>query len=177
MTRDWARLGKHLTESRRAAGLTQADLASQLNLSRSTIQKVERGAPFVRSLAIHTAMARAVGWSEESVEQVLAGGDPVLADREAHAPPGQGGGELDTALADLSRRVRMALLGGEVVDGDVIDLAPDDPDSVAVLILKRGAARPDATREEMRADLQKWARLQRAARKIFSDDGSDTEGY
>lgn len=176
MASDWARLGRLLGDARKTRGTSQIDLADQLSVSRATVQKIERGSEPARGVPTPTyrQMARAVGWTEGSVELVLAGGEPVLAEREDHGPPGEPGGELDSALEALSERVKLALLGGQVVDSDVIDLAPDDPDSVAVLILKRGA-RPGATREEMTADLQKWARLQRAARQIFSDDQSATD--
>lgn len=173
MGRDWDRLGRTLAVARKAAGLTQGELAANLDLARATIQKVERGHEYGKITSIHRAIARRVGWTEDSIETVLAGGEPTLAEAGAHAPPTVGQAPaLDSVLDELSERVRLALLGGRVVDGDVIDLAPDDPDSVAVLILKRGE-RPNATPEQMRSDLRKWSALQRAAREIFSDDDSD----
>ncbi|MER5356109.1 helix-turn-helix transcriptional regulator [Kitasatospora sp. NPDC002551] len=173
MDRDWVRLGRMLAAARKTAGLTQGEMANQLDLARATIQKIERGHEYGKVTPTHRALARRVGWTAESVEAVLAGGEPDRADVGAHAPPPTTP-ELDSVLDELSERVRLALLGGQVVDGDVIDLAPDDPDSVAVLILKRGAARPPASPERMREDLRKWSQLQRAARQIFSDDKSDS---
>ncbi|MCX4752927.1 helix-turn-helix domain-containing protein [Kitasatospora purpeofusca] len=170
MDRDWVRLGRMLAAARKAAGLTQGEMASELDLARATVQKIERGHEYGKVTPTHRALAQRVGWTADSVEAVLAGSEPDRA-VGAHSPPPTTP-ELDSVLDELSERVRLALLGGQVVDGDVIDLAPDDPDSVAVLILKRGATRPPASPERMREDLRKWSQLQRAARQIFSDDES-----
>ncbi|MFD9124907.1 helix-turn-helix transcriptional regulator [Kitasatospora sp. NPDC059571] len=170
MTHDWPALGRAVAHARKALGMTQQDLASAVGVGRSTVQSLERGErAHPKVLHTHLAIARALGWTEGSIEQVLTGGAPTPAgaSRSTHeigAPTAAA-----SVLDELSERVRLALIGGKVVDGDVIDLAPDDPDSVAVLILKRGE-RPDATPEQMREDLRKWAKLQRAAREIFSED-------
>jgi transcriptional regulator with XRE-family HTH domain len=169
MTRDWTALGRAITARRKMLGLTQQDLATAVGVGRSTVQSLERGErAHPKVLHSHRAIARTLGWTEASIEDVLDGGGPVLLDQPTK-PPSASDGTMEDVLDALSERVKMALLGGRVVDGDVIDLAPDDPDSVAVLILKRGE-RPNATPEQMRADLRKWAKLQRAAREIFSED-------
>jgi transcriptional regulator with XRE-family HTH domain len=171
MERDWARFGQAVKTARATAGdMTQEALAAAAGVGVSTIQTLERGSRhYAKITANHRAVARALGWTEDSVERVLAGGDPVAANVPSHPEPA--GRAVATAPADdlldgLTERVKLALAGGKIMDSDVIDLAPDDPDSVAVLILKRGD-RPGATLEETRERLRKWAALQRAAREIF----------
>jgi transcriptional regulator with XRE-family HTH domain len=173
MERDWARFGRAVKAARAAGDMTQEELATAAGVGVSTIQTLERGSRhYARVTANHRAVAQALGWTGDSVERVLAGGEPTVA--EAPLQPVSMGdaasaAPVDDLLDGLTERARLALQGGTVVDADVIDLAPDDPDSVAVLILKRGD-RPATTPEQMRADLKKWAELQRAARRIFSDE-------
>jgi len=172
MERQWDRLSRAIASARRGKGMTQDEMAAALEVGRATIQKMESGHVYSKVQPVHRSAARVLGWSEKSVEQILSGGEPTLVEAgEALPAPGRGS-ELDEVLNDLSEHVRMALLGGKVVDGDVIDLASDDPDSVAVLILKRGN-RPNVTPEQMRDDLRKWSKLQRAAREIFSEGPAD----
>jgi transcriptional regulator with XRE-family HTH domain len=176
MEQDWERLGEAIRQRRQAIGMSQIELAEAAGLGRSAVQGVERGRSYARPQLSHRSIAQALGWTAESIVAVLAGEEPTLSEAGAAPTPApaaeganQGSPEVDTLLDDLSEHVKLALLGGQVVAGDVIDLAPDDPDSVAVLILKRGK-QPNASPEQMRARLRKWAQLQRAARDIFSDE-------
>lgn len=170
MERDWARLARTIAGTRKLLDMTQADMADRAGVSRTAIQKMERpGTVYAKVQPLHRVVARILGWTEDSIEAILAGGSPTPAESAAGAPTQLAPPDADSdALPDgLSERARLALLGGKVVSDDVIDLAPDDPERTAVLVYKRGD-RP-ATPEQMRDDLRKWAKLQRAAREIFSD--------
>lgn len=173
MDRDWARLARTIAGTRKALGITQPELARKAGVGRSSIQKMENEAHvYTKVLPVHRVIARILGWTEDSIEAILAGGEPVKADTAAEPQGVTAAAEAPAQGIDLpeglSDRAKMAFFGGKVVDSEVIDLAPDDPDAVALLVLKRGS-RQDASPEQLRSDLRKWARLQRAAREIFSD--------
>jgi transcriptional regulator with XRE-family HTH domain len=167
-------------EARKTAGLSQVELADEAGLSRSAVQSIERGREFGAPQLSHRSVAQVLGWTPDSVASVLAGGEPVrsapaaglsqLAGNAAPLPPTEG---VDELLDDLTERVRMALLGGTVADADAIGLGDEPDDGEVVLIWKRGE-RPDVTPEQLRADLKKWARLQRVAREILAADDSST---
>jgi putative transcriptional regulator len=60
------RLGNRLKDLRAAKGLTQADLALQVGVSRKTINTVENGV-FVPSTTLALALARALGMTVEEI--------------------------------------------------------------------------------------------------------------
>lgn len=177
MEQDWARLGGAVTKARKAAGLSQIELADAAGLSRSAVQGIERGKPFGAPQLSHRSVAQVLGWTPGSIADVLAGGEPTLASAVpglAAEPAASGStSAADDLLDDLTERVRAALLGGTVADADAVPLGDEDGDGEVVLIWKRGQ-RPDLTPEQLRADLRKWARLQRVAREILSDDDPNT---
>jgi hypothetical protein len=127
---------------------------------------------FVKVLPMHRLAAAHYGWTDDSVDEVLRGGEPVLASGEpAHrgiAADAQRAA-LEELTAGMSPRAVEALTRGRTVDTVVVDLAADDPDATAVLIYKRGDD-SGASPEEKRRVLRKWAKLQRAALEIFSED-------
>ncbi|WP_298127854.1 helix-turn-helix transcriptional regulator [Brevundimonas sp.] len=61
-----ARLGSHLKEIRTAAGLTQAELADRIGVSRKTINTVENGV-FVPSTTLALELARTLGVTVEAL--------------------------------------------------------------------------------------------------------------
>lgn len=184
---DWAHFGSVVKAARTAKGMTQADLAAEVGVSLSTVQGIERGARTQQKiLPVHGAVFRALGWEEATIKVVLQGGQPPAAvGRSASSatdgpqqPIGAGAvpvgdDPVDDLLDDLTERVRTALLGGTVADADAIGLGDEPDDGEVVLIWKRGE-RPDATPDQLRADLKKWARLQRVAREILADDDPST---
>ncbi|MFC5888533.1 helix-turn-helix transcriptional regulator [Kitasatospora sp. CM 4170] len=180
MEQDWGRLGRAVREAREAAGLSQVELAESAGLSRSAVQSIERGRAFGSPQLSHRSVAQVLGWTPDSVALVLAGGEPARSAPSATAyqstvsvVPSPDAESVDELLDDLTARVRAALLGGSVADADAIGLGEEPDDGEVVLIWKRGQ-RPDATPEQLRADLKKWARLQRVAREILADDNPST---
>lgn len=76
---DWASVGRALT--RRAFDdlrLTKAELIRRSGISAKTVSRYLAGEPIVRRDK-ERALCAAVGWSPDSVERILAGGDPVEA--------------------------------------------------------------------------------------------------
>ena len=59
-------LGNRLREAREAAGLTQAELAGRIGVSRKTVNTVENGV-FVPSTVIALRLAKALGEPMESL--------------------------------------------------------------------------------------------------------------
>jgi transcriptional regulator with XRE-family HTH domain len=177
MEQDWARLGGAVTKARKAAGLSQIELAAAAGLSRSAVQSIERGKQFGAPQLSHRSVAQVLGWAPSSVADVLAGGEPTpAAVASGSAPESAAPGSTSAAdelLDDLTERVRAALLGGTVADADAVPLGDEDGDGEVVLIWKRGG-RPDLTPDQLRADLKKWSRLQRVAREILADDEPNT---
>lgn len=172
MDTDWARLARHYAAARRLAGLTQEQAWTALGVGKSTLQKLEReSSTYAKVQPVHRTAARLYGWTDDSPERILAGGDPVPAEAApAAAEVTDADPAWQTALTDgMSERARDALLRGRTVDTDVIDLAADDPDASAVLIFKRGVS-SDVSPERKLSDLRKWAKLQRVAREIFSEE-------
>ena len=171
MERDWARLSRAIAAARDDLGLTQPELAAELGVGRSSVQKLESGHQYVKVMPLHRAAARRFGWTEDSVEVVLAGGNPTVrgwrGDTEPDADAGDGG-EVDELLDDLTERVRAALLGGKVADATALEF-DDDPDGGVVLIWKRGSQQ-ELTPEQQRALRKKWAKIQRAAHEILAED-------
>ena len=64
------RLGNRLREERARLGLTQADLATLVGVSRKTINTVENGV-FVPSAVLAIRLARALGTTVESLFHLL----------------------------------------------------------------------------------------------------------
>lgn len=72
------RLLKLVSDARDALGLDrQADLIRASGLSRSTVRRFERGEPIDETSL--RRLSRAIGWTPDSAQDVLAGGEPTLA--------------------------------------------------------------------------------------------------
>lgn len=72
------RLLRLVSEARSALGLDkQADLIRASGLSRSTVRRFERGEPIDETSL--RKLSRAIRWTPDSAQDVLAGGEPTLA--------------------------------------------------------------------------------------------------
>lgn len=166
MERDWRRLGRALAEAREACGLTQIGMTQELKVSIGPIQTIERGASKRVTTTIR-AYAQRVGWTEESIDRVLAGGDPEL---RADAPPNNapaGAGSAAGRLAALPARVVQALADdGQLIDATVLNLRR--PGGGKAIIVIKGE--PDAPPEEIAKDLEEWARREMALRGVIPPD-------
>lgn len=157
MDLDWDRLGKALQAARQdmTPTLTQDELAAELGVGRSAIQNIERGMAFKKPTPTIRAVARRVGWSDDSVDRVLAGGDPQLVDlpkRPAVQPP---------AGPPLPQRIQHELdQEGDLLDTVVIPLGDG---ASAVVVVKNP---PDATPEQRQRNLDAWLRMQAQLREL-----------
>lgn len=159
MERDWDRLGEALQAERKTAGLNQEDLARELGVGRSTVQKIERGHKFGKPTMAARAYARWARWTDGSVERVLAGGDPNHV-HEASAgargtPPPVTEGLSESAAGRLPVRVVDEIENdGALVDTAVIPLSHGG----TMVVIMKGT--PGATPEEIKAALEAWRRAQ-----------------
>lgn len=81
----WKRLGKLVARRRGQLRLTQAKAAARAEISESTWRALERGDEGKYRALTKFAIADALGWRDDALDVVLAGGEPPLAD--ATEPP------------------------------------------------------------------------------------------
>ncbi|MGW1440318.1 helix-turn-helix transcriptional regulator [Streptomyces griseus] len=153
----WVRLGEAFKQARAThePKLTQDDVQRALDVSRATVQNIERGKEFSRITPTHRAYARLVGWTDDSVDQVLAGGAPLIA-AEGEAVPEQRAPVPD----GLPLRIAEELATGQLLDTMVIRL----PGGGQAVVVARG--KEGGTPEEIQAALEAWRRAQPALQEI-----------
>lgn len=156
MSRDWKRLADAVEAAREAKSLTQVALAEAAGVSESTVQNLESGVERKRVPASLPKVERALGWSPGSGERVLEGGDPTLTAEETGAPP-----------TDLPLRIIQELQDGPLLDTTVLDLTPLGSNARMIVVVK---GEPDASPEQIRADLLAWAKAQRHLQNLDGDD-------
>lgn len=148
MQRDWARLGAALKAGRNARGTNQVDMGERIGVGRSAVQNIERGDIKKISPAIR-AYAREIGWTADSIESVLTGGEPEL---EPPTPAPAETPAVEAPPADLPLRIVRELEEGQLLDSTVIPLS-DDGDGRMVIVVR---GQPDATPEQIRRALLVW---------------------
>ncbi|MFF2612655.1 helix-turn-helix domain-containing protein [Kitasatospora sp. NPDC058046] len=176
MSRNWARLGALLRADRQAGGRTQDEMGAELGVTRNALGSIEAGNA-KRVTSTIRSYARAVGWADGSVEQVLAGGDPDRVDTNTPTDRPKDSAEAasdraaraiaDVLLARLPQRVLQELADGHIVDTDVLDLRPDGSVALMTLVVERGGELPPA--DQVRDDLRRWSTVQRGLRRSVQD--------
>ncbi|GCD38035.1 hypothetical protein OEIGOIKO_05845 [Streptomyces chrestomyceticus JCM 4735] len=165
MDRDWARLGDAVRHARKSAGLKQDELADAVNVSRATIQAIERGDSFKKVTHTHRAIAAYFEWDPGSIETTLAGGEPKPAEPSPDAAPATFSG-VAAIPEDLPLRIKAALGDGPLVDAAVIALpaedGDEDPDAQMVVIVR---GRRGASDEQLRRAMQRWERTESSLRR------------
>lgn len=175
MDRDWKRLGAHLQAARKAKGITQAELADEFDSSRSLITQIEGGREFAKPTLAIRAFARRVGWTDESVDTVLAGGEPVLIHTDSTAPMPTVEAEGTVASAELTggahplplRIVSEIQDDGPLLDATVIPLGED----ARMVVVVKG--KPNASPDEIRQALDRWQRAQPRLAILGDANGND----
>lgn len=166
MTQHWEHLGARLRDARDALGMTQQDIARRIGVERNTLRLIEGGqkkrvTPTIR------AYAKEVGWTDTSLNVVLAGGEP----ERAPAAPTPMPADEPSALG-LTPRVLLELQEGRVLDQSITDLTPSGSLAVAMLLIER--PHTDATPEQVAADLRAWSRVQRKLMRVVAEAQSDS---
>ncbi|MFB7647205.1 helix-turn-helix domain-containing protein [Streptomyces sp. NPDC056084] len=170
MDQDWKALGDAFKAARRARRppVRQDDVAAALNISRATVQNIERGQQFKKVGSTIRAYAQFLGWTPESPEQVLAGGRPTSVD-EASAPPRPA---LRTDDASLPMAVQDELdRDGALVDTAVIPLGDG---TNMVVVVKGGSKNP--TPEERLRHLEAWRRAREHLKELDNPIGDPANG-
>ncbi|WP_327436115.1 helix-turn-helix domain-containing protein [Streptomyces sp. NBC_01201] len=154
----WVRLGDRFKAARAThePKLTQEDVQRALDVSRATVQNIERGKPFSRPSPSHRAYARLVGWTDDSVDQVLAGGEPTRVTDADPAPIEQSAPVPD----GLPLRIAEELATGQLLDTMVIRL----PGGGQAVVVARG--KEGGSPEEIQAALEAWRRAQPQLQEI-----------
>lgn len=121
MQRDWIGLGKAIVARRRSLGFTAAGLATAMSQSPRTVGDLENGRRASYRVSTLRALENALAWKAGSVEQILAGGDPL--GTVAHADDADERSRLIARLAgdgdpgeSPSHRVEIVLHGGNLVE-------------------------------------------------------------
>ena len=181
----WKRLGEEYAGARERRRLTQAQAHEALGISRTTLQKIEAGRVYTKVQHVHRAYARLVGWTEESPELVLAGGDPVLVDpdepSDEEPPPSARVKDVltdpeaaqATGLDDLSLVVVDALnADGRIVNDQVWTVPIAGTTARAALVVRLD---PNASPEEQRAVAEAWREREEAIRRALEGAPTNTD--
>lgn len=170
MERDWVRLGRLLAEARKAIGLTQADAAARIGVTRTAIQSIEHGDVRVKITGTMRGYARLVGWDDGSLEDVVAGGEPAPAAMPGDREPGEV--ERPRTLDDLNLPplIQEELRDGQVLGTGVYDLTPEGSTAQLIVVVKGPS---DATADDIRRYAQAWRQAERRIRELPREDGSN----
>lgn len=166
MEDNWTALAAAVKQRRKALRLSQIELAEAADVSRSTVQKLEKGENLGISRKTLGSVGRALGWAEGSVDAVLRG-KPPTADQAASASPAAGGHESDawTELADrLPASFVHELANGKVFATDVQDLTMDGALRVFTVVIRNPDQEPRSP-EQVKAETEAWYRAQRELRQ------------
>ena len=174
MERDWERLGRAFAQARTAADLTQVEVADQLHVSRTPIQAIERGRQpngkaFTKVTATMRAYARLVGWTEDSPDRILDGGEPETAPIPTTTEP-----ELEPEKSDLPPAVDRELRSGKTLDHSVIHLSGEgDEDDVRIVVVLKGGE--NMSEEEIDRRYEQWRRTRRHLQAIPGETDTPQE--
>lgn len=86
----WARVGKYVQNRMDARGLTDEAVASAARVSRATVAEIRAGKPRRRPARTRAPVSTALGWTSDSIQRILDGGEPE------DAPP------IDPGASDIS---------------------------------------------------------------------------
>lgn len=169
--RDWERLGDAFAEARKAADLTQVEVAERLSVTRTPIQAIERGrqangSAFSKVTATMRAYARLLGWTEDSPARILQGQEP-----EPATQPGST--SATESRSDLPPAIDRELRSGKTLDHTVVHLGDEDDDDTRIIVVLKGAE--DISEEELDRLWQQWRRTRRHLQAIPGESDSSQD--
>lgn len=97
-------LAKHVEQRRVELGYTPTTLAEATGLSLQAIKNVRRGEVRQYQERLTGPLTRALGWSRDSIDLLLAGKRPKVVDPNPRVSPLGGGGDRVELLGDLVDR-------------------------------------------------------------------------
>ncbi|MFJ5638709.1 helix-turn-helix domain-containing protein [Streptomyces sp. NPDC093223] len=167
MDQDFARLGEQLKAARQARRprVSQTDAAGALGVGRSTIQKMESDSVGQVTRSTVLVYAQWLGWTEDSVDRVLDGGDPAIGDSTKPAV-------RPVPDLGLTPEVEYELRAGKVLGSQVFNLGPDDSDGQIIVLLQ---GKKDATPEEVERIAARYRRARRHLQGIASESDGVAE--
>lgn len=151
MSHDWERFGKALQAAREAKGMAQTELGDAVGVSRSTVQAIERGKSFKKPTPTVRSLARAVGWTDDSVDTVLDGGEPTLA---GAAPPPEAAPQTESGTPPPLRLIDATGNDAALVGTTRIPI----PGGGSVTVTVEGD--PAQSPRQRRKNLEAWRRIQ-----------------
>lgn len=171
----WKTLGRELATRRELLGLTQEEAAAGIGATRGPIQTIERGVERKKPTATMRTYARLLGWTDDSIDAVLAGEKPKLRPDADNSPSaGQGAnasGKDGGVLSELPLRVKAELGEGQLLDTRVLSLEGYGAKGARAVVIVRG--RPGASEAEVLEALEAWRRAEVDMGRI--EEGSNTD--
>lgn len=115
----WQAVAAHVAEAMTARALSQADLADASGVSAYTVRRVMHGETGNYRPDRLRKISRALGWSADSIERILAGGEPEpMATATAEQEVEELRGIVDERVAELRADLDRALAAIEALAAD-----------------------------------------------------------
>lgn len=189
MQPDLPRLAEAIKARAAYLGWKQRDLLQRTHVSRGTIQTLWKGdATYKPSPATKMAIEDLLGWARDSIDAVLAGGDPtVVREPDDDQPPANSDAPADarasTPLAGISSlplSVRVGLTDGETLDYERYDWTVEGTSLHLYIIVKAGEITTEDEFIAVRKQMDEWARVKKGIRDVIEgspDENSDTTSH
>ena len=132
MATKWTRLGEKLRTARTDLGIEQQQIAAVIGVGRGAVGNIERG-DVARVTPTIREYARAVGWTDDSPERVLAGREPVLRDADSQDA---GGADGNGTAMDLAVDVQESLRRGPLLQSQVVEVETPTGKVRATIVLR-----------------------------------------
>lgn len=174
-TPDLQRLAEAIRARATALGWMQQDLISAAHdlLSRTTIQNLWTGdASYAPSKRTRAALEQVLGWTAGSVESVLAGGSPTVADSAEEA---ESATPETLPHPPLPLAVQLTLEGGRILDYRVITVDVDGEPLSVIALAQTSVYDTEEKKEVLRKQLDAFGRMTSSMSFERTDGSSESE--